>query len=145
MFTLFLIWSISVDYRPHYDLFEHVQHIFCSLKNTRSPCTKGKYLTKGYLFYFWFIKEQTCHFSIAWCIQFLWLVHNSDQRTQALFSLFVVLWKREGPCAPSHRSKHREERGRIYDWVTPAEGVIYSLICCCNGQRIITCKILINV
>lgn len=39
----------------------------------------------------------------------------------------------------------RHRRETIYDAVTPAEGVIYSLICCGNGQRIITCKILINV
>lgn len=46
------------------------------------------------------------------------------------------------PRATWHGTARRQT---IYDAVTPAEGVIYSLICCGNGQRIITCKILINV
>lgn len=57
----------------------------------------------------------------------------------------AVVSPKKRPCAAWHDAARGHARETIYDAVTPAEGVIYSLICCGNGQRIITCKILINV
>lgn len=57
----------------------------------------------------------------------------------------IVVSPKRRPCTTWHGVAQGHKRETIYDAVTPAEGVIYSLICCGNGQRIITCKILINV
>lgn len=57
----------------------------------------------------------------------------------------IVVSPKRRPCTAWRGAARGHRRETIYDAVTPAEGVIYSLICCGNGQRIITCKILINV
>lgn len=51
------------------------------------------------------------------------------------------------PCTARHGTAQHgaiRERQFMMRWYR-CRGVIYSLICCGNGQRIITCKILINV
>lgn len=68
----------------------------------------------------------------------------SQAKEQRRFPHTVVSPKRR-PCTAWHGAAQGHTRETIYDAVTPAQGVIYSLICCGNGQRIITCKILINV
>lgn len=68
----------------------------------------------------------------------------SQAKERRHFPHIVVSPKRR-PCTTWHGAAQGHKRETIYDAVTLAEGVIYSLICCGNGQRIITCKILINV
>lgn len=86
--------------------------------------------------------EQTPHFWRLWWIRPPWPRHASGWRTSA----HCCLTKEKTLHDVARRSAARgHTRETIYDAVTPAEGVIYSLICCGNGQRIITCKILINV